>query len=147
MAFVAGVDVTTGDLITAAFINNYLGVAGSIDYLKTEADKHNDCVQRDGTSVAYASPAGVRAKNTIYENTSGKTRFVAISVVGAAQNDALELKVENATPPTITVGDWIATDNVHAGTITGVVPAGSYYKANEAVATITLGVWIEWDIL
>ena len=34
MAWTAGVDVSTGDLISAAQWNNYLGVAGSIDYLK-----------------------------------------------------------------------------------------------------------------
>lgn len=48
MAWVAGADVTTGDLITAAQWNNYMGVAGSLEYLKATA------IQSDG-SVAFGA--------------------------------------------------------------------------------------------
>jgi hypothetical protein len=35
MSWTAGEDVTTGQLITAARWNNYLGVGGSLEYLGT----------------------------------------------------------------------------------------------------------------
>jgi len=36
MSWTAGADVSTGDLITAAQWNNYLGASGSVDYLKAK---------------------------------------------------------------------------------------------------------------
>lgn len=49
MAWTAGVTRTTGDLITAADWNSYLGAAGSLDYLKGEVDT---AIQNDG-AVAF----------------------------------------------------------------------------------------------
>lgn len=110
-------------------------------------DALDDCVQRDGSTVAYASPSGTRAKNTVYQNTSGKTRFVSIYVQGGAASDEMVVYVEDATPPTIGVGGFIAVGATGAGTVSFVVPKNYYYKANEENATITLGIWVEWDIL
>ena len=144
MAWVAGADVTTGDLITAAQWNNYMGVAGSLDFLKAAID---DCVMRDGTDVAYASPAGARAKGNIYQNTSGKIREVAICITGAAVGDGGDVDVENANPPTTRVAQLYVEGAFSTANATFFVPPGSYYRLVEVSATITVSDWIEWDIL
>jgi len=131
--------------LTAAQMNEQVRDNGN--YLKTEVDKLDDCVQQDGTTVAYASPAGTRAKSTVYQNTSGKTRIVNIVVQGAAVDDTLGVYCENANPPTIMVAHWTTSGANPVGTVTFVVPNNYYYKANEDVATITLGEWTEWDLM
>ena len=117
------------------------------NYLKDEADKHTTCTMRDGTTVAYASPSGTRVKDTVYQNTSGKIRLVAVAAAGAADADTLQLLVGVANPPTISMGNIVATAADRGGTTTFFVPPSYYYKANEAVATMTIASWTEWDIL
>lgn len=145
MAWTAPRTWVTGELVTAALLNTH--IRDNQTYIKTEIDKLDDCVQRDGTTVAYASPAGVRAKDTVYQNTSGKTRFVAIAVTGAAQSDQMDCFSENDATPAINVGTWQAEGAVQIGCVTFCVPASWYYEAHETIAVITIGNWIEWDIL
>lgn len=110
-------------------------------------DALDDCAQRDGSTVAYASPSGTRVKDTIYQNTSGKTRMVSVIVSGAADSDSVSCRVENATPPTIIVGGFTASAASDASTITFFVPVNYYYRCLETEATITISYWTEWDIL
>ena len=116
-------------------------------YLKTEADKHDDCVMRDGTTVAYASPTGARAKSTVYQNTGGKIRMVSIVASGAADSDAVECLVGVANPPTVVVGGILFETGTRAKSLSFMVPPSYYYKVNESNATITISYWVEWDIL
>lgn len=44
MSWIAGADVTTGTLITASTWNNYMGTAGSIEYLKTSFHLNTNAV-------------------------------------------------------------------------------------------------------
>jgi len=147
MAFVAYRTWVAAETVDEDHMNEQIRDNGN--YLKTAADTHDDCVMRDGTTVAYASPAGTRVKTTVYQNTSGKTRLVTISAYGAAAGDEVVYHVGAANPPTIHVG------NMTVDTVTSTmgymcsfyVPNSYYYEAKETNATITIVSWIEWDIL
>lgn len=141
-------------LITAAQWNNYLGVAGSLEYLKDYADRIDNFVMRDGTTVAYASPAGARAKSTIYQNTSGCIRFCSVTCncsADPATGHIATAQVENANPPTITVGLYgqpssdFSVNDIY-GVLTFFVPDDYYYRVNETSVTIGISAWIEWDL-
>lgn len=139
MAWTAGADVTTGDLITAAQWNSYLGAAGSLDYLKAEADKHNDC--------SYSDVTGSRALDTIYQNGS-KLRLVCITI----QNDSGEVPavwIGSSSPPTNEVCSSVnATGFGHIGHVhTFLVPANWYYECESAFGAPQMMSWIEWDLL
>lgn len=137
MAWVAGNDVTTGDLITAAQWNNYLGVTGSLEYLKTETDKLDD--------VSHSEPGN--AKDTIYQNTSGKFRLVtvSISITSGVAAQAIAY-IGAATPPTTVVVNsyYDGTASIYL-TFSFIVPNNYYYKVTEAAGTITILEWHEWD--
>ena len=64
MAFVAYRTWVAAETVDEDHMNEQIRDNGN--YLKTEADKHDDCVMRDGATVAYASPAGTRVKSTVY---------------------------------------------------------------------------------
>lgn len=135
MGFNAGSDVSTSDLITAAKWNLYMGSSGSITYLKTEADKV------DALTVD-ASPS--RVKSTIYQNTSGKTRYVQICC-SIPNNGGVSVECDSGNPPTVDVG---AIHNEGGQpehfSITFLVINNYYYRLNEDAGTISVSQWIEW---
>lgn len=139
MGWTAGADVTTGDLITAAKWNTYLGVTGSIDYLKTEADKHDDC--------SSTSPG--RAIDTIYQNGS-KTRVVMITVKAHNTSDCVEYLIGSSSPPT-TIAGLLRFASGEAGEVdipgTFIVPPAWYYKLLDFSGSPTLRYWHEWDLM
>jgi len=146
MAWTGGVTLATGDLVTEAMWNNYLGAAGSLEYLKTEIDRLTNRIQRDGGTVAYANPAGARAEDVVYRNTSGYDRIVAISC-DIDDDDDYEIYCATATPPTLQIGHLYqntATTNLFCA-FTFVVPDDYYYKVNTAGGTPTIMDWTEWD--
>jgi len=79
MAWVSGEDVSTGELITAAQWNNYMGASGSMEYLKTEADRI--------PTISHAEPA--RAIETKYQYTGDGFLFVTVTV-------ELNMDIDNA---------------------------------------------------
>ena len=125
-------------------------VLDNLNYLKDAVENIDmtGCVMRDGTTVAYASPSGTRVKGTVYQNTSGKIRFVTINCTPAAENDRMEALVGVANPPTIVVDavQGINIGSTQVGSVTFLVPPSYYYKANESNATITINTWVEWDL-
>jgi len=149
MAWVAGSDVTTGDLITAAQWNNYLGATGSLEYLQS-------WTQNDVT--------GARAIDaTVYRNTSDFILIVLINVnveiddVTGVGSSTVTIHSDTATPPTtqiasleINIGGWggDATDLETDLAATFVVLPGNYYKATKANAgdgkVPVLLDWFEW---
>lgn len=145
MAYTAPRVWVAGETVDEDMMNEQ--VSANITYLKTEADKHDDCVMRDGSTVAYASPTGTRVKSTVYQNTSGKTRYVNLVSHGHAASDELDVTVGVANPPTIVVGGFSVVTANECHTISFTVPKNYYYKANEATAEITIDYWVEWDIL
>ena len=145
MAFTAGATVITGDLVTAAMWNNYMGAAGSIDYLKTEADKIDD--------VSHAEPA--RAIGTVYQNTSGKIRYVAVTFTcDLGEDHHAWAYIGAASPPTTIVGGAGVT-NPDGGVATimnlcvsFIVLLDYYYEVDAGGGDVdpTLVEWHEWDL-
>ena len=106
------------------------------------------CVMRDGSTVAYAAPTGLRQKDQPYQNTSGKIRVVSIT---ATVNSAGKLTVYcgSANPPTVAVGAYKndVSDGTSCGTITFLVPPSYYYKAAQTASALDINTWVEWDLL
>lgn len=148
MSWVAGTDILTGSLVTSAQWNNYMGAAGSLEYLKTEADKHDD--------ISWAEPT--RVLGTIYQNTGGKLRFVVVSLGGNTTNGQgiiVASYIGSTSPPTTPVGYWYSSHNDAAATmsihgqVSFFVPINYYYKIDGAAGNpdATLDEWHEWDLL
>lgn len=136
MAWTAGVTRTTGDLITAAQWNSYLGAAGSLDYLKGEADKL--------PTVSFSAPS--RAIGTVYQNSS-KIRLVAVEA-RLGSNEVLTCYIGTTTAGLVDVGSMINEtdyDYIHSVT-TFIVPPSYYYKASNEGTDPTLQEWHEWDL-
>lgn len=135
MAWTAGATVTTGDLITAAQWNSYLGASGSLDYLKDALD---DC----------ASSAPSRSLDTVYENTSGKTRVVTVTCeIGNA--DAVRAMIGSSSPLSTAVANaynQLGYDKITLS-FTFLVPAGWYYEVEDWAGNPVLNDWHEWDLM
>ena len=105
-----------------------------------------------GTWGADLVGAASRAKDTIYQNTSGKKRRVLVSfrVAAAIQGEAT-IGTGSASPPaTVASVVGIATNGGGGSGATDFmayfeVPASHYYRVLESVATITLNTWYELD--
>jgi len=77
--WVAGSDVTTGDLITSAQWNNYMGVGGSFDYIK-EYKKDKELYipvssYRDASAGITDPPEGLSTYPTANGNTDDQAHF------------------------------------------------------------------------
>ncbi len=126
-------------------------------YLKTQGAAANpvwgaisttNCVMRNGTNVAYASPSGTRVKGTVYQNTSGKIRDVAITIYGSQTQAGAYVYVGSANPPTYrTAQMYVATNSLDTTSHTFKVAPNEYYKLTQMNGTITVTDWVEWDIL
>lgn len=92
MAWTAGITRTTGDLISAADWNGYLGASGSLDYLKINNDKV--------TNIDFTMPS--RDFDVGYQNGS-QTRIVICCAQLNSQYDAIYAKVGPSDPPANTV--------------------------------------------
>ena len=139
MAWVAGADVLTGDLITAAQWNNYLGAAGSIEYLKTETDKLDD--------ITHTEP--VRAVDTVYQNVSGKLRLVTVTVSLGGVEQANFLCDAGAAPADIIARaalDDNATGVMNYIPVSFWIPLNWYYEMETTVGTPGIYQWHEWDL-
>ena len=141
MAWVDGIDLTTGDLVTEADWNNYMGGTGSLEYLKTEADKLNTCTHTEQTAS--------RAIDTNYQNGS-KIRFVSVQADdGETSHWHLKAYIGSTNPASIKIcevdGD---TDYNHdSGVIFFMVPPEWYYRVYEGIGgNFSLEEWHEWDL-
>jgi len=154
MGWTAGVDVTTGDLITAAQWNNFLGASGSLEYLQS-------WTQNDVTAS--------RAINgTVYRNTDDKIKIVSINIRSNIDDDGaggivgqsdIQIHSDAATPPTTLVAQVGAVYNLIAAAGASdyldnkvqavfIVLPSNYYKATPVIsgagANPTLLDWFEW---
>ncbi len=144
MAWTAPRTWVAGETVDEDMMNEQVRDNGN--YLKTEADKHNDCVMRDGSTVAYASPSGTRVKDTVYQNTGGKIRLVMIGMATNATGWAIAY-YGSANPPNIPLGALKDNNADGRGVITFIVPPNYYYKITEQASLVTILDWIEGDIL
>lgn len=162
MAWNDGEDVSTGQIITAARWNNYMGASGSLMYLKTEADKLDDISAVDQTSSRAID-------GTVYQNTGGKIRIVAVSArfhTDASDGDLLGrsyilAECDASTPPSQDVDCAGINCYLHGlsvtnnymqgwGTVIFAVNPSYYYKVtethdNDGLAPV-LQKWLEWDV-
>ena len=133
MAWYDGVNVATGDLITAANWNNYLGLTGSIMYLKTQTDKLDD--------VSHTEPT--RVLGTIYQNTSAKIRFITVAFAASVTGTIKAYCDANASPTDIMANIYIAAGQ--SGFLSFPIPPSWYYKIALISGTPLIDEWHEWD--
>lgn len=101
-------------------------------------------------SGTWSDASGSRALNTVYQNTSGRKRRLAITVqmAGDAGNSG-SLFVGSANPPTLQAGRagfnaTYGTANVAFFQLYAEVPNNHYYKLTQN-GTISIGAWLELD--
>ena len=136
MGWYAGENVYTGQLITAAQWNNYLGADGSLDYLKVQTDRL-DLVDQDQPS---------RALDTIYQNIT-RLRVVLVTIY-LDPNAGVYVYVGAASPPDILIdrlynnasGDWISMSS------TFIVKPSHYYEVTVIAGTPDIVRWTEWSL-
>jgi len=136
MGWYAGENVYTGQLITAAQWNNYLGADGSLDYLKVQTDRL-DLVDQDQPS---------RALDTIYQNIT-RLRVVLVTVY-LNPSETVAVYVGAASPPDILID--VLRNNVNADLIssssTFIVKPSHYYEVTTKDGTPTIVSWTEWSL-
>ncbi|KKN16961.1 hypothetical protein LCGC14_0970780 [marine sediment metagenome] len=134
MPYVAPRTWTTGELVTAAMMNQ--DVRDNIVAVKAQVD----------TIYTVTPSEPVRALDTEYQNVSGKIRLVIISMgFTAGDDDRVTIRVENVSPPTEAI---IVLRSNNAGVVqvsgTFVVP-DNYYYDTISVHAPTLVQWWEYD--
>jgi len=140
MGWNAGVTRTTGDLITAADWNKYLGASGSLEYLKTEQDTIKGLLD----NCTLTEPT--RAFDTIYQNGS-KIRIV-IAVIALSPDEWCQVYIGSSSSPTYR-GDFrtdLLNDTI-VQWLTFVVPPNWYYEITSYRGSPSLHNWMECDLL
>ena len=81
MGWTAGSDVSTGDLITAAQWNNYMGASGSLEYLKGVATEFASGSYAGNSSVnrTIAHGLGITPKLVIIQDYSQGIHFLILT--------------------------------------------------------------------
>jgi len=138
MGWYAGENVYTGQLITAAQWNNYLGADGSLDYLKVQTDRL-DLVDQDQPS---------RALDTIYQNIT-RLRVVLVSV-HLDPNDGVYVYVGAASPPDILIDRLYNSTNANSISMssTFIVKPSYYYElvTGTGAGAPDIFKWTEWSL-
>ena len=136
MGWYAGENVYTGQLITAAQWNNYLGADGSLDYLKVQTDRL-DLVDQDQPS---------RALDTIYQNIT-RLRVVLVTVY-LNPSETVAVYVGAASPPDILIDQL--RNNANADLIsmssTFIVKPSHYYEVTTSEGSPVMSSWTEWSL-
>ena len=135
---------TASELVTKAIMDTH--VKDNLDYLKTEADKLNVSTQSVVT--------GSRALGTNYQNTSGKTMLVTVSVlhsVTSATQTAVNIAYVKASSPPDTpicsiLTAYATAEVYHRLSMSFPVPDTYYYKVSDEDSNggaSTLSSWTE----
>lgn len=122
------------------------------------AESDIDTIQAQLDDCTQSIVTGSRVLGTVYQNTSGKTMFVSVSIshtcVGAGHvaDNVAYVEAGDATPDTAVARiftNYVAAVQ-HCLNMTFVVPAGSYYKVTDddlGGGASALVYWTEWTIL
>ena len=124
MAFIAGVDLSTGDIVQASDWNNYNGADGSIDYLHTEFAKLDD--------ITFNASPGLSDDGTVYRNTSGGLKMVQNSVY-MNNGEGMNFVSDSNASPTTSLGDLSngsGSDMCHSFAF--LVPNDYYFKMTKS---------------
>ena len=135
MGFTAGSNINVGATVTHTQWNAYYGASGSVDYLKTEADKLDD------VSMS-ADLTGTRALATNYTN-GAKAKLVTVTARLAAGFHGVALKayVDSVNVASVEADATTSMDYV---AVTFIVPAGLVYRVSGYKFTVTN--WYEWEL-
>ncbi len=111
-----------------------LGLKAQVD--KTDlgmvySDYSNKCI---GVSQTYQIATNQRAKNTTYQNTSGKPRFIVIYMSQTAGSGDVSLVVNSMS---ISFGNYTVGQNF---TLYALVPDGASYSLN-VPSNVSLNLW------
>ncbi len=92
---------------------------------------------------------GSRALGTVYQNTTGKTMMVTVTlnVSGSTGTGGMAALTDSNSTPTTEVGQAVLGTNGYAQstTLAFMVLPGNYYKiSTNGSATMVLGYWTEW---
>ncbi|MCK9569851.1 hypothetical protein M0R72_12985 [Candidatus Pacearchaeota archaeon] len=116
-------------------------------YLETHGDGADPLWSYIGSHTTQAIVTGSRTLGTEYQNTSGKTMIVTVTV-SKAGGTGLTARIKTSSP----ADTYVITNQGHdsdGGTIytaiTVVVPPGYYYKIDSTSAS-TLEYWTEWTL-
>ena len=143
MAYTTPRTWTAGENVTAAQLNEQ--IKDNVTYLKTETDKLDDATIHSGTANCV-SPATARAIDTVYQNTSGKIRFVNV-LVNANSGESVYAYCDSGTAPSTEVS--FLYNNGATQTSAGVsfiVPPNNYYEISTNGGSPSIGNWIETDL-
>ena len=135
MAWTAGVTRTTGDLISAADWNDYLGASGSLDFVHEKLYTAPVTERTTGTS------------GTTYVNGT-YLRLVNISSLFSL-DEGCEVYIGTQDPPSdnrvVYERHWQSTAaEIHCCSF--LVPPNYKYRYYDAVGTPQIMEWHEWDI-
>jgi hypothetical protein len=107
----------------------------------TPIKKTGSAIAGIGVNQTWQNVTGSRAKNTVYQNTTGRTIQVNITFSSDSSATNTDVYVETANPPTVIVGRHINVSGVGATTcISFIVPNNHYYKTS---ANGTVQIWSE----
>jgi len=100
-----------------------------------------------GENQAWQDVTASRALDTVYQNTTGRTIDVSVSIIlTGGTTDRAVAYCENVTPPSINVG-WADTGPGNSASIGSSVsfsvPDKSYYRIVSAIASPSIYVWAE----
>jgi hypothetical protein len=126
MSWTAGADVSTGQLITAAQWNNYLGASGSLEYL-------ND--------FSHTEPT--RSFDTVYQNGSS-IRIISICFNGTS-GDGIFIKTDTSNPPTTVVATVINNSSDNNTLFAMAIIQPSHYYKVQSISTPVKDEWHEWN--
>jgi len=151
-------------------IKNYAGtpigamglVDGLVGIVSSGADViifTDDNVEIEGeTSVAITAPAGQLTLNgaafthditsksldTIYQNTSGKIRFVTVTIDGDGGVGTINAQVKATSAPDTIVACG-GVNGYEYDSVSFIVPPGYYYRVAGSSDPV-LDYWTEWDL-
>lgn len=99
--------------------------------------------QQIGVGQTWKDVAGSRAINTVYQNTSGKPKFVNISFSNSFQS----LYVGPTNPPTLLIGNLGSDTASGQPPTSAIIPPGHYYQVKDGVLGTTDGILRSWTEL
>ena len=139
MAWTAPRTWTTGEVVTASIMNthvrdNQLAIKSWID------------------TITFNDVTGSRAiDGTVYQNTSGKIKLVAINIrVPTGSIAGIELFTDSGASPSTKiceVGSYNTSSGILSFQACMLVQKNHYYKADDGATSPTLYDWMEWDFV
>ncbi len=129
-------------------IHKILNVIDPTSDQEVATKKYVDDQASGGFNLVQSQPA--RALDTIYQNTSGHTILVSVTVEfnQNVNGTRVTVQVASATPPVTVIaslGDYGQTALAWDSVVTFAVPSNYYYRVATVSGTPVLQYWTEWS--